>query len=103
MREWSDDVRSGMTTSSSVRLTGRDSPRESPRDDRGRDEKLAGIASLFSLNPHVDICDCFTLALSTQPSASGMPIRCYDRPACGRGSSWSSRNSYKASEQWWKG
>jgi hypothetical protein len=45
MREWSDEVRSGMTTSSSVRLAGRDSP----RDDRGRDVKLAGILSLSSL------------------------------------------------------
>jgi len=59
MREWSDEVRSGMTTSSSVLLTGRESPRESPRDDRGRDEKLAGIASLSSLNPHVAIYKVF--------------------------------------------
>lgn len=90
MREWSDDVRSGMTTSSSVLLTGRESPRESPRDDRGRDEKLAGIASLSSLNPHVAIYDCFTLTLSTQPSASEMPIRCYGRRPRVEGSGWSS-------------
>jgi len=48
-----------MTTSSSVLLTGRESPRESPRDDRGRDENEAGIASLSSLNPHVAIYKVF--------------------------------------------
>lgn len=45
MREWSDEVRSGMTRSSSARLAGRDSP----RDERGRDVKLGGILSLWSL------------------------------------------------------
>lgn len=45
IREWSDEVRSGMTRSSSARLAGRDSP----RDERGRDVKLGGILSLWSL------------------------------------------------------
>jgi hypothetical protein len=59
MREWSDEVRSGMTRSSSARLAGRESPRESPRDECGRDVKLGAILSLFSLelrdSPHVAI------------------------------------------------
>ena len=102
MREWSDEVRSGMTTSSSVLLTGRDSPRESPRDDRGRDEKLAGIASLSSLNPHVAIYKCFTLTLSTKPSASEMPISLL-RPASTRMRLQVVKSkSSKALEQSWK-
>jgi hypothetical protein len=60
MRECSDDVRSGMTRSSSARLSGRErSPRESARDECGRDVKLGAILSLSSLElrktPHVVI------------------------------------------------
>jgi hypothetical protein len=79
MREWSDDVRSGMTRSSSARLSGRErSPRESARDECGRDVKLGAILSLSSLEllkrPHVVIVLFHFDFLSLQTSGSVVPI-----------------------------
>jgi hypothetical protein len=85
MREWSDDVRSGMTRSSSARLSGRErSPRESARDECGRDVKLGAILSLSSLEkPHVAIVLFHFDFLSLQPSGSVVPISLL-RPASRR-------------------